>query len=323
MGGENSPSHNLNVPADRPPLFVGAGVIRTPEEIERFAAIPQLASLVIGSFSYDRNEGADPSGDKTVTYWDETNQAFYNAIGLRNVGREAAGEFLPESIKKVKAAGQLAILSITSLYGEDPREVLPVLAEWAVSMGADAIEVNGACPNEGSHQVLCNNMELTTASLGAIRQRIGPEPYLIFKVAPMSEILIRRYVPRINEVVNAVSVNNNCRIQSPINHSTGRHQIEVNDGYAGESGPIIKGLSRQNLRMWKKQFQLHGAKIPEILSIGGVDNGIEAYLRVHNLGALMVGGAQAFYRADDPALVAQKWADEYQRTAKASASGSL
>lgn len=318
-------SAKLKIPADRPPLFVGAGVIRTPQEIECYAAIPQLAALVVGSYSYDRHDGSDPIGDKVVTYWDESNQAFYNAVGLKNVGREAAGEFLPDSLKKVRAAGQVAIVSVTSLYGEDPREVLPVLADWAIGVGADAVEINGACPNEGSHEVLCNNLELTLASLENVRRRIGPEAYLIFKVAPMSETLVRRYVPRLLGLVNALSVNNNCRRQAPISYEAGRRLIEVNDGFAGESGPIIKGLSRQNTRLWRGNFgrQATEQKSPDLLSIGGVDNGIEAYLRVRNLGALMVGGAQAFYRAAEPALEAQKWAYEYQRTAKAFANGSL
>jgi hypothetical protein len=32
---------------------------------------------------------------------------------------------------------------------------------------------------------------------------------------------------------------------------------------------------------------------------------------VHNLGALMVGGAQEFYRASDPRQVGQSWAMQY------------
>jgi hypothetical protein len=52
---------------------------------------------------------------------------------------------------------------------------------------------------------------------------------------------------------------------------------------------------------------------PDIWSIGGIDNGIEAFLRVQLLGAFAAGGAQAFYRSQDPGATAKRWAKEYRR----------
>lgn len=304
-------SSKLVLPNDRPPLFVGAGVIKSAEQIETYAAIPEIAVQVMGSYSYNEHGGNDPEGTKRVTFWDEANQAFYNAVGLKNIGHKAASEFLPESIRRVRAAGQLAIVSVTPIHGENPLVVLPDLAEWALEMGADGVEINGACPNDG-HKVLCNDVHLTTSAIDKTRRRIGAGPYLIAKFAPMGKEAIRLY-KALSPPIDGATVINNCRRQAPINVAEGGSWIEVKDGYAGESGPIIAGLGREQLRIWRDKTIADSDFRPDVWAIGGIGNGVEAFLRVQLLGAFAAGGAQAFYRSSDPSVTAQRWAKEYRR----------
>jgi len=178
---------------DRLPLFIGAGVIKSKAAIEQYVRIPELAALIIGSFSDTEWGGNDPSGTKRLTWWDRQNKTFYNAIGLSNVGRTAASEYLPDALKRVRDAGQLAIVSVTALKHESPEIVIPELVEWALDMGADGVEINGACPNEDSDELLCHDPVNTMSTLELTRQRVGPKPYLIFKPGALSEELIRLY----------------------------------------------------------------------------------------------------------------------------------
>lgn len=312
----------LDIPVERPPIFIGAGVIKTDEEIRRYADIPEVAAQIIGSFSENEHSGNDPSGTKRVFYYNAANQAAYNAIGLRNPGRQAASEYLPKAIKAVKAAGQLAIVAVTPLKHEDPTKVVPSLVEWAAEMGADGVEVNGSCPNEGSDGVLCDYIQMTKRVMAAARERVGSDVYLLLKASPLGETAIRQYKRDLD--VNGITAINNRRRMSPSDVSTGMSTIEVNEGLAGQSGPVISSLARTNLRSWLRprtgpaNFPAENSRF-DVWSIGGVDNGFEIYDRVHNIGALLVGGAQAFYRSDDPAGVAKRWASEYRVAAAAMA----
>lgn len=96
--------------------------------------------------------------------------------------------------------------------------------------------------------------------------------------------------------------------------------IEVNDGLAGRSGPAIRQIARTESLRWVEQLEVAQRERPTaVWSIGGVASGYEAFSRVHTLGVTMVGGAQAFYRAADPALIAERWSSEYQAAARQAA----
>jgi dihydroorotate dehydrogenase len=292
---------------ERPPFFVGAGVIKEPDQIRRYADMPEVAAQVMGSYSWDEWGGNDPTGTKRVFYYDSLRASAWNAIGLQNMGHFEAGRFLPEEVKRVKAAGQLAVVSLTSLLHEDARRILPDLAGWAVEVGADVVELNGSCPNEGEHEVLCNDTEKTLEAIDRVRSKIGNEIYLTLKVSPLEHDTIRRYVEAKVAVDGIVAVNNQRRL-SPYDPATEQSVIEVKDGYAGQSGPVISLSARRNLKAWLAA----GEDRYELWSIGGIDNGHEAFHRVQQ-GAVLAGGAQAFYRVNCPERELHKWAEQYQQ----------
>lgn len=307
----NLETPKLELPPDRPPIFVSAGIIKNRTQILAFSEVPELAGQVIGDFSDKQNY---PRGTGRRFYYDEASGSAYNAFRLRNPGRKAVSKHLSESIKVVQGAGQLAIVGITPLKHEDPLVVVPDMTEWAKEMGADAIEINTSCPNENSDDLLCHDMAKTKRVVTATRERVGDDPYLILKVSPLGEMTIRCYKDDLD--VDAISPINSIRQLSPSNPETRLPFIEVNDGYAGQSGPAISRLARHNLQSWLRnsnsatEFPVKNPQF-DVWSVGGVDTGYEVYDRVHNVGAFMVGGAQAFYRADNPAQVAEQWAREY------------
>lgn len=311
----------LQLPADRPPIFVSAGIIKTEEQINLYSGIPEIAAQVIGSFS--EHENTPPGANKRIFYYDDANEAAYNAFRLRNPGRKAASEYLPDGIKAVHDAGQLAIVAVTTIEGEDPQTTLPPLAEWAFEMGADGLELNGSCPNVDGG-LLCQDLPKTMDTCSAVRDRVGEAGYVIIKMSKLGETAVRRYKQG-NLPVDAVAVLNAIRAMSPPDEDTGLPVIEVNDGYAGLSGPAISTTAYGNLLSWLRpptgqaEFPVENPQF-DVWSVGGVDSGHEVFDRVHKSGAFAAGGAQAFYKAAHPKAVARRWASEYH-LAQAQAGG--
>lgn len=301
------------LPDDRLPIYVGAGVVKEKAQIEHLAPEEAIAAQILGSYTYEEHFGNDDNGRNNVFWWDGATQSAYNSIGLRNPGRRQAGEYLPEAIKRAKAAGQVILASVTTLKGENPREILPRMAQWALEQGADGVEFNGSCPNlDSTHPLLCNDVDEMGAVTELARERVGREAILGLKVSALPQETISRYYQRRLPLDFYDFINTIGNQPSPINPVTGWPAIEVNQGLAGLSGPAIRGIARENLLMWGQIFGFdRGPEDVDLLSIGGVESGLEVYDRVHHLGALMVGGAQAFYRARDPRQVAQKWAMGY------------
>jgi len=302
----------LEVPRDRPPIFIGAGIIKEEGQILHVAPEDSLAAVIVGSFTDPEWAGNDEGGRKNVEYWDEANRAYYNSIGLKNPGRKNATRYLPTAIQAQKDAGQLAIISVTTLKDEDPTKVLPDMVEWALEMGADGVEVNGSCQNiSPEHPLLCRDVEGTGFVLSAIRSRVGNEATLGYKVSPMDKETIVAYGAAALAWDFYDVTNTKGNQPSPLSPITGKPYIEVNDGLAGQSGPIIAYLSRENLENWVSAV---GGRA-DVLSMGGVDSWgtheYEIYSRVHKYGALMVGGAQEFRRAGDVRRVAERWAQMY------------
>lgn len=310
----------LELRQDRPPIFIAAGVIKTEEQILQASEANQLATQIIGSISENRN---DPPGNGRDFHFDEVSLDARNAVRLRNPGSEEASDYMPRSIATVQAAGQRALLAITSLAGEDPKQILPRMAVWAKAMGADGIELNGSCPNEEGG-LLCHDADQTITVCHAVREAVGDDMYILIKMASLGEMRIRRLKQSpLVEAIDGVTAINAIRQKPLINPVTDEPFIEVNEGYAGQSGPIIAPTARRNLRSWLRPatgpavFPITDSLI-DIWSVGGVDNGYEIYSREQGIGAFAVGGAQEFYRAKDPVTVANRWAKEY-RLAQAAA----
>lgn len=303
----------VDVLENRPPFYISAGVLKHRDEIERAAAIPTVAALVLGAYTEREWAGNSQGGRKQVFYFDAVNQAAYNSIGLQNPGRKNASSYLSDSIARVQAEGQLAVVQVTTLKDEDPLAVLPGLAEWALEMGADRVEVNGSCPNlDPKHSLLCQDVEQSYAVFEAIRSRIGHTPQAGYKVSPLDPQTIFRYTTEGKLPVNFIdTINTKGNQPSPINPATGQPYIEVNDGYAGMSGPIVHNLARENLAAWTAGYNAGESPAFEVWSVGGVTGGKDIAERISFYGATLVGGAQEMVRTGRPESVLSRWAIEY------------
>jgi dihydroorotate dehydrogenase len=296
----------LELPTDRPPIFVSAGVVKeNPYDHVKYSSMPEIAALVIGSFSEKENK-VDHQGKPTFLY-DSKNWAAYNSVKLANCGHEFADRFVRHGISLAQDAGQLAIVGITALQHEDPRQTVPKLVHWARQTGANGVEINGSCPNEDHEGLLCEDVEASLEVVSLARELIGPDFYIIYKVSSLPAEKIRALHAG-GLAVNAISAINSLRQPLELTSTTSpKPAQEVENQYRGysQSGPIILGVARYNLALWFSETAGY-----DIWSVGGIDNGYEAYHRIMS-GALLAGGAQAFVRDVRPETVAARWAEEY------------
>ncbi|HSW79061.1 MAG TPA: hypothetical protein VLF88_03545 [Candidatus Babeliales bacterium] len=304
---------------DRPPFYIGAGVIKHEMDIEAIVRERNLSAVMLGTYTDNENAGNSQGGQFNVKHRQEGSDgklsSAWNSVAFENPGREKASSYLPDAIKLLHSKGKLAFVSSTALIGENPMSVLPRLALWGLEMGADAVQLDGSCKNlHPDHPLICEDVEQTLELGEAVRQEIGYQVPLIYKVSAMPEHTIKNHVHSgIGDYYDIIEAVNSIGNQlSPINNETNRPYIEVNQGFAGQSGAVIRHVARNNLAMWR----LHGM---DVMSIGGIDstapeNGWEIYTRLHHLGALMVGGAQELVFTDNKAAVLERWAQQYYET---------
>lgn len=284
---------------ERPPIYISAGFCKEQQTIELLAEEQALAMQVLGSYSMFENAG----NEGAVFLWDAGEQAAYNCVGLRNPGREAASKYLPDAIKKMHDFGQFALISVVALSDEDPFVHLPAMAYWAREMGADGVEVDVSCPNiEGAK--ICETPEIAHEIAGVIRQQIGSDISLSYKVGALPQNIIKRY-QQLQVPVDYIDAINAQQVTMPHDIVTGMRILSPDLEMVGRSGPVIADLSRENLRMWASLTDYH------ILSVGGVVDGTSVYERTHYEGADMVGIGQAIHRVHNPRRLIQQIADEY------------
>jgi dihydroorotate dehydrogenase len=306
----------LQTSYDRPPFYIGAGVIKHETDIADIAQAKYLSAVMLGTYTDKENAGNSQGGQYNVKHreerWDDELSSAWNSVAFENPGRENASRYLPDGIKLLQSEGKLAFISLTALRDENPKVVLPRLALWGREMGANGIQVDGSCQNlDPQHPLICEDVEQTLELGEAVRGETGYDIPIVIKVSAMPEQTIKNHISggirKYFDIVEAINSIGNQR--SPNNPETDQPRIEVNGGLAGQSGAVIRNKARENLAMWR----LYGM---DVISIGGIDstapeNGWEIYTRLQHLGALMVGGAQELVFTDNKAAILQCWAAQY------------
>lgn len=298
----------LELNPERLPIVVGAGAYKDAASIATMAEEEMIAAQFVGSFSYNSCSGKSDGGRLAVEHWDAETGAYFNYVALENPGSKAAGLYLPEPIKKAQDTGQKVILSVVALLGEDPKIVLPHMVEWALETGADGVEIDGSCRNlDPKHPIMCEDIAETALVFDAIRERVGFDPTIGYKVASLPLDIIEQHAQYpLWDYISTMNALGHQR--APINPLTGRPYIAVNNGYASMSGPVIKNESRRNARDWVRSVRNTHV---DVVNLGGITDGEEIYERVADIGVLCAGGVQAFRKARDPRLVSQQWGIEY------------
>jgi dihydroorotate dehydrogenase len=283
-------------PQDCLPLFISAGPFKEPAQLEPFREIkdPQMMfAITLGGYTLPDWAG---NGEPDFTY-DKVQKAAGNSRGLPNGGVEAIRSLKP-IIRELTAVGMKTIVQVTNLPHETPIDVIPMLVEEAAEVDPTAVEVNFGCPNgkiPGSdrfHPPLYREPEACEEVLEASRNRVGYDITLGIKDGPHTDS--PEVMPNPQTVCNLVaSTGQYIDFVAAINTIGNQDFAELKTGKGGMSGPIVAPVAKQHLALWRE----FASNVP-YLSCGGVDteNSQTEIPERLAMGAMLVGGAQEFYR---------------------------
>lgn len=169
-------------------LVIGnaAGMVKSLEDVERFCR-SSATRITVGSITRLERIGNTPVSPGGVYYYDPVLRRSGNSLGLPNMGMFKYGHVLGRMVEMAHKAGKELWVSIV---GEFPEEILQ-LVTFALSHGADGVEINFACPNvhdEGAHKTLmCENAELVHDVLTQVGRRRAKGHGIGVKIAPTED----------------------------------------------------------------------------------------------------------------------------------------
>jgi dihydroorotate dehydrogenase (fumarate) len=270
------------------PIMNAAGTCKLLDDVKKLAK-SAVSAVMVGSITVEPRDG-NPGN-----VWEHCGSYTLNSLGLPNPGIDYYRTNLPE-MKKICADNGKPLL--VSVAGFSPNEYA-VLAEVAVSGGADFVELNLGCSNvwgtDGQKPITSFDEALIRSIINYVKREI--ESFGV-KLSPYSNPLelvavasvIRDWSRRIEFVTTSNTFPNayGCT-------ENGRQHIAVGKGLAGFAGPAMKPIALGQV------IQFRGLLDPgiEIIGAGGVTNGQDVLDYVRN-GAKLVQVGSEFMRSHDP-----------------------
>ncbi len=320
MAFENHPLH----PGEGVPIFIAAGPLKDGPQLEPFLAIEDplvVPVLVSGGWTLGEWAGnATSENPQDFVYYSDKQMAG-NARGLPNSGLEGMRQ-LKEPIRRLSDKGIKVIIQVTNLPHEKPIDVIPNLVEEAALLKPTGVEVNLSCPNglddDGNlHPPTCDDVDVSGEVMSESWYRVGDEVVLGAKDSPhaaslesgVNRVAVIRLITAIKPYINFIT---------GINTIGGQlfPELKCAKGKGGMSGPVVAPIAHEWLIA--ANDALEGDSKVAILSCGGVDSqnaSIEIPTRQQE-GALLIGGAQHFFRAQKPEQLALRWAQAYADSAE-------
>lgn len=195
-----------------------------------------------------------------------------NSFGVPSMSPDVWQKDLKEALDYVKK-GQLVI---GSFQGTGGGGVDAYIADWVATAsllketGVKVIEANLSCPNEGTANILCLDLERTKAVLSAVKNEIGNLPLLI-KGAYMTEEYLVKFVNELSPIVQGFSVINT--IAAAIVDEKGQQALPGNGRLrSGVCGVPIKWAGLEMVTRLKNLRDKLNLEY-KIIGVGGVMNG--------------------------------------------------
>ncbi|MCC7004745.1 hypothetical protein IT397_02400 [Candidatus Nomurabacteria bacterium] len=143
-----------------------------------------------------------------------------------------------------------------------------ICARMLKEIGIKVMEVNFSCPNEGTNNLLCFDIERSAIIAQAIKNEIGKIPLIVKVAYYQDEQMFRDFVKEIGSIVDGISTINT--IAAPVRDTNGNQALPgVGRLRSGICGASIKWAGLEmvgRLRDLRKEF---GYKYT-IIGVGGV-----------------------------------------------------
>ena len=245
------------------PLMNAAGTDKTLKDVRRIAPSPTSA-VMVGSFTFKAR-----SGNEGNIYWSSSSFSL-NSLGLPNPGAEYYRKHLSEMAAIVHAQGKKLFASIAGFT----RLEYEILTELASGEGADAVELNLACPNVwdggGQKGILCFYPEEVAELLDFVGRRLSGFPVSV-KLSPFSDPFQLQKVAAViskSELVKMVTAVN-CFPNTLALDGSGNPRTNPGGGLAGLGGPAMKPIGLGQVKQLRDALPEH---IP-IIGVGGIKHG--------------------------------------------------
>lgn len=253
------------IPSDAPPLMNAAGTVKSVEQLRRLLTTA-LGVIVAGSYTVQERPG-----NPGEVYF-STPLATLNSLGLPG----------PALVDWARAVTQMKLLTEdagkrlwVSVAGFNPQEYAQ-LTQTALESGADAVELNLACPNiwdEGEQKPIVSfSASETERVLDAIASVVSIDSGTLgVKLSPLLDTVVLREIDRVIaesgliSFVTAINTVPNCFAMNRSGPA-----ITFGKHLAGMSGPAVKWLGQG-------QIILHREHLAEtvLIGVGGIDVGLD------------------------------------------------
>jgi dihydroorotate dehydrogenase (fumarate) len=251
-------------------IFIGAGAIKTIEDVRSASAIDDLSLILVGSYTLATTIG---NPGKTYHYDGQTGTSI-NSIGLTNGGKPYLQKNLREMVKIAESSGKILGISVS---GETPLENV-ILIKIAIDAGVQYFEVNTACGNiidentDRSKPIACYN----PYAMENLFEVIATVPfdntrhYKAFKVGKYPNfydidglgLLHKNY-----SVFNGVVTSNTEK--STIVDDNNRPVIDPDGGFGGLGGRPLKPGVLGQVTKWRKVLPPD----MDVIAVGGIFTG--------------------------------------------------
>jgi len=295
------------------------GVVKTIEDVERMAKTG-VGWIEGGSYTIEKRLGNDRDPETgefiidpqtgepiKVYYHDPETGESYNSLGMPGKGIDVVETEIPEMVRIAHANHKKLLVNVAPVTSDPVSESIE-LVRRASEAGADAVVLNGGCPNVitedgGRHEMLSTNPRALFLVLQGLRPVTEKFRLIFLRISPRSTYEETKTILRAVEgsrAVSAVLTPNSFNVKIPTRN--GKRVLGVKGDTAGKTGPATASDTYRQAK-WAKDI-LSGSKI-DVIRSGGIANweagGIEASEELRRslaLGVLAAGTTFYFESAD-------------------------
>jgi dihydroorotate dehydrogenase len=295
------------------PFSNAGGVAKTVEELARLA-YTGIAYAEDGSHVIEKGRKGNAYNpetgeyDRVVYHHDPVTGETHNSLGMPGPGIEAVEADAAERIDVLHGNGKKYVLNIAPL-SKDPVSEVKELVTRGYEMGADAVIVNGGCPNVeedgNNHPILSRNALMSRAVLSGLTEVTYKYQPVWYRISPQETFADLKAVAEgviASRAVSAVLVPNTWPVDVPLK-ANGERLLDIDMPKCGLSGPVTLPDVLAQVIWWV--HALKGTKI-DVVASGGITNA-RALKQALDLKAVAGAGTTFFYESQ------RGWQEEVDR----------